>query len=87
MIKFYSWVFVVIIMIHSLLVAGMVASAVALVIYEPWYIWLPLNVWIINLAILPVRCPLTTLENYVRKKLGLPSINSFIKVHFLGKER
>ncbi len=72
------------IVIHVVLVLFLAASVPRLFIYEPWYVALPLSVWIMHLAKAPFRCPLTQLENKFRAKLGWPKIHGFINHYFLG---
>jgi hypothetical protein len=68
-----------VVLTHYLLVGAMALSIPLLFMYESWYVALPLSVWIVNLSIIPMKCPLTTLENCVRIRLGLAPIRSFIK--------
>ena len=63
---------------HYILFLALVLSMPYAAIYEPWYVSVPLVVWVLNLMTLPVRCPLTTLENYFRRKLGIPTIKGFV---------
>ena len=67
---------------HGVLVLSMAAAIPYLIILQPWYISIPVVTWIINLAVLPVRCPLTSVENYVRVKLNLPRISGFIDYYW-----
>lgn len=69
--------------VHMLIVAAMAASIPMLFIYEPWYVSLPVSVWIMHLAKAPLRCPLTQLENVIRGKLAMPKIHGFIN-HYIS---
>lgn len=71
---------------HYALLLVLAASIPMLLVYSPWYVSIPLVVWIINLFTLPVRCVLTTLENRLRAKIGLPRITGFFK-HWVLWER
>lgn len=72
---------------HYVLLLFLIASIPMLFIYEPWYVSVPVVVWIVNLMTLPVKCPLTTLENMLRRKAGLPTIRGFVSRWILFKER
>ena len=72
---------------HYALFFALVSSIPLLLINEVWYVSIPVVVWIINLMTLPVRCPLTTLENYIRKLAGLPLIKGFVSKHILFRSR
>ena len=72
---------------HYLLFLALVASMPMLLIYAPWYTSIPLVVWVVNLMTLPVKCPLTTLENVIRTKVGLPTIKGFVSKHILFRSR
>lgn len=76
--KFWRVALYLIVGSHAVLVLSMAAAIPYLIVLQPWYISVPLTTWIINLAVLPVRCPLTTLENYVRVKLNMQRISGFI---------
>lgn len=72
---------------HYALVAALAASIPMLAAYTPWYVSIPVVVWILNLFTLPVRCPLTLLENYFREKAGLTKIRGFVSRWLLFRER
>lgn len=79
--KFLLWTVVV---IHLVIVAINVIAIPVLLAYAQWYISVPLVTFLVRLAIVERRCPLTALENYIRKKVNLPTINSFIG-HYIVK--
>ena len=58
------------------------ASAPLLFINEPIWIALPLSAWIIHLALNKLDCPYTRLENYLRRKLELQEISTFISHYY-----
>ena len=48
-------------------------------ILEPWYIALPLSIWIVHLGFSrTLDCPWTRLENIYRSKCGKSEIGGFI---------
>ena len=50
----------------------------------PWYVSLPLCTFIAVISFSRVLdCPLTAMENKMRRDLGLPPIKAFIKHYFL----
>lgn len=63
---------------HYILFLALVFSMPFLAIYEPWYVSVPVIIWVLNLMTLPVKCFLTTLENWVRTRAGLPTIKGFV---------
>ncbi len=73
---------------HYALFIGLMASPVPLFLYTPWYVSVPLVSWVINIATLRgLRCPLTELENYIRRKMGIPEIKGFVSRWILFRER
>ena len=60
--------------------------SIPVVLYKgPWYISFPIVSWLINLPRAMIKCPLTELENYFRKQLGLPKIKGFLS-HYIKKK-
>ena len=49
---------------------------------EPWYYVFPVVTFLSQLACTRFNCPFTNYENKIRKKLGKPQINGFIKHYF-----
>ena len=68
--------------VHLALVFAMSVSIPLLFINQPWYVALPLSIWIMHLSKGPFRCPLTQLENKIRVDLGKPKISGFISHYF-----
>lgn len=83
---FKSLVFLTVVA-HYTLFFALVLSAPYLLIYEAWYVAIPVVVWLINLMAMPVRCPLTTLENKFRALAGMPKINGFVSRWILFREK
>ena len=69
---------------HHLGILGFLVSAPMLMIKTPFWVWLPLNTWILHLIFSPVLvCPLTIWENRLRKKLGWEKIDTFFKHYYI----
>ena len=58
-----------IITVHHLTLFTIIFSIPLLFIYEPIWVSVPLSSWIIHLGCTRNDCPLTKLENHLRKKL------------------
>lgn len=67
---------------HMAVLAGNLLTIFLLPFITPWYISLPLDSLLINFMFSAVSCPLTRLESFVRRKIGLPEIRFFIKHYF-----
>ncbi len=64
---------------HMFIIVGNIAAVFVLPFYAPWYIALPITALIINLTFSPsVGCPLTMLENRIRRSLGMREIRTFV---------
>jgi hypothetical protein len=82
--KIGFWVLVV---VHYILVCAIVSSFLIMPYMiikgnAPWYLGLPSMVFIWFFSTSPVECKLTVLENYIRKKLGMKTINGFVSHYF-----
>ena len=76
---FHSLVF-----FHHLAIIILIISPVLLVINQPFYVWAPLNIWILHLIFSPVLvCPATIWENRLRRKLGKEEIKTFFKHYYI----
>ena len=55
-----------------------------MILNAPWYISVPLFSWFLNAAIgQGWICPWTALENKYRKKVGMPTIDTFVKHYYI----
>lgn len=73
------------VLVHFIYLAGNVCAFFYLPLVVDWYIFIPLQSFIVNLAFSTVwDCQLTKLENLLRKKTGRPTINKFVK-HYIIK--
>ena len=51
---------------------------------EPFWIWVPVNIWVMHLMFSPVLvCPATIWENRLRRKLGKPEIKTFFLHYYI----
>lgn len=77
--------FKLLVFIHIIVVLCNVAAFFVLPFSEPWYVALPLCSFLLLLSFSRDQCPLTRLENKLRRKLGLTPIRGFIGHYLLGK--
>lgn len=78
---FVSFLFVVV--THVVLMFFMAAAFFVIPFYQPWYVALPLEVFIVRLVFSRSLCPLTELENTIRQKLGYKRIGGFVGNYFV----
>ena len=70
--------------IHFKVILLLVVVPFFLIFNEPFWIWVPVNIWIMHLIFSPVLvCPATIWENRLRRKLGKPKIKTFFKHYFI----
>jgi hypothetical protein len=79
--KFYL---ISVIFVHYLVVLANVISFFAAPLVLPWYIAISIMSGIVSLLTNRNPCPLTTLENKIRERLGMPRIKGFIKHYVLN---
>ncbi|MBM01724.1 MAG: hypothetical protein CL762_03295 [Chloroflexi bacterium] len=61
-----------------------IASLPVMIVKAPWYISVPLISWFLNASIgQGWICPWTTIENKLRKKVGYPQIDAFVKHYYI----
>ena len=81
---------ILIILLHCAIALGNIVALPFLIlraISDPnnWYIYLPIATFIVVISLSRVMdCPLTNLENKLRKKLNLEPIQGFVK-HYIIK--
>ena len=69
---------------HHVYIILFIASMPVMIIKAPWYISVPLISWFLNASIgQGCICPWTTLENKLRKKVGYPQIDAFVKHYYV----
>ncbi len=78
-ILFYSLV-----TIHHLFIILLILTPILSIINEPFWVWVPINVWVLHLIFSPVLvCPATIWENRLRRQMGKDEIKTFFKHYYL----
>ena len=73
-----------IIISHHTYIFLFIISLPIMILNAPWYISVPLFSWFLNAAIgQGWICPWTALENKYRKKVGMPTIDTFVKHYYI----
>lgn len=83
----YDVSFRILVLIHTVLCVVNIAAIFVLPFYQPWYVAVPVITYLGNLMLTPVSCPLTRLENRIRKKLNKPEIKQFVGHYFFSPVR
>ena len=69
---------------HHLYIVAILISIPFLIFNTSWYVSLPLLTWILYLGFSQILdCPWTNLENRYRSKIGIPTIDTFIKHYYV----
>ena len=69
---------------HHISIILLMITPVFLIINEPFWIWVPINIWIMHLMFSPVLvCPATIWENRLRRKLGKKEIKTFFLHYYI----
>tara|TARA_B100000424_G_C22734198_1_gene397875 strand:- start:201 stop:488 length:288 start_codon:yes stop_codon:yes gene_type:complete len=69
---------------HHVAIITLIASPILLIMNQPFYVWVPLNIWILHLMFSPVLvCPATIWENRLRRILGKKEIKTFFKHYYI----
>lgn len=76
-----------IITFHMSIILFNLLAMFVVIFLAPWYVSLPIASLIVNMTFSPLSCPLTRLEDSVRRKLGLPTIRHFMKYYFIDRIR
>jgi len=73
-----------VVVFHAWFVVANFLSFFVVPLMEPWYIAAPIMSLVLLLTFSKViDCPLTLLENYYRKRLGMKRIGGFVGHYFL----
>lgn len=64
---------------HYFLLGVMIMAVRELIFNTPWYVFIPLIVMIVRIGSSRSACPLSQLEAYLERKLGIPECQKFIK--------
>jgi hypothetical protein len=76
---FYSLVTV-----HHIFIILLILTPPFILIKEPFWVSIPVIVWVIHLIFSPVLvCPATIWENRLRRKLGKPEIKTFFQHYYI----
>ena len=70
--------------VHMVIVWAVIIAFFVLPCQAPWFIALPLMVYIASLVLTRVDCPLTNLENVLRQRLGKQRIGGYVG-HYIIK--
>jgi membrane protein implicated in regulation of membrane protease activity len=77
--SFYSLVFT-----HHIFILLLIITPLFVMINEPFWLWVPINIWVMHLMFSPVLvCPATIWENRLRRKLGKPEIKTFFLHYYI----
>lgn len=76
---------ILLVIAHGAIVLTNGASIAALFYYAPWYVSVPLVTYLVGAMF--GKCPLTIAENYLRRRLDLEEIDSFIEHYLWSKTR
>lgn len=66
------------VMFHLAVLFANFVSIFILPFVTPWYVSFPIITLIVNLMFTPVSCPLTKMENRIRRSLGMKEIRHFV---------
>jgi hypothetical protein len=79
----FSGLLWLVIAVHMLVIFGIVTSFFILPFRVDWFVALPLMVFIVYLTFTRVDCPLTNLENVLRRRLGKNRIGGFVGTYYI----
>lgn len=73
---------------HTILVLTNALAFFVLPLYTPWYQAIPLMTFIAWISFSrTVNCPLTAVENYIRRKLHVKEVHGFVGYYFVRPTR
>ncbi len=75
---------VLIVLFHYVVFVSFVLTTVLSLFELHWYIAIAMNALIFRVIFSPTACPLTTIENVYRKKLGMSLSRVFMKEYLLN---
>lgn len=82
--RWWMWpAFGLLVAAHLALVVGITISFLILPFLAPWYIAMPLMVFVFFFSTTRVECQLTNLENRLRRRLGMKKIGGFVGFYLL----
>jgi|3_EtaG_2_1085321.scaffolds.fasta_scaffold105684_1 hypothetical protein len=68
---------------HFVIILGNLLAIFLLPFLTPWYVAIPLISLIINLNFTPTKCPLTMLEDSLRRSMKMPEVKLFIRYYII----
>ena len=71
-----------VVFIHAFIICLNITAFFALPLEQPWYVWVPLCTMIGRVVWGAGTCPLTVLENRIRRELGMSEIKGFVFHYF-----
>lgn len=77
----------VLVIAHLLFLAGHLVAFAYLLVLAPWYVVLPCCTFQILLILSDWKCPLTVLENRLRRRLGRRAVRGFVGHYLLSPNR
>ena len=80
LVLFFFWLVVI---LHFILVFCVCVGIFVLPFVAHWCIVVPLEIYMVSLLTTSVECPLTNLENVLRRKLGYKPIGGFVGFYML----
>ena len=72
-------IFVLIVVIHYVIFVSLLASTILCWFDFPWYMCLLILTIVFRIGMSREECPLTSIENLVRRKLNMPKSTGFLK--------
>ena len=76
--------FYLLVLAHHISIILLILSPFYLILTQPFYIWIPINIWVMHLMFSPVLvCPATIWENRLRRKLEMPEIKTFFLHYYI----
>lgn len=86
--KMLKIILALLVMVHFVLVFSVAVAFILVPFREPWYVSLPICIWIVHLVTSKtLTCPLTEWENALRRRLGMRQIGGFVGFYFLKPAR
>jgi len=80
--KALKFLLMFVVLTHSIIIFCNMAAFFIAPLYCPWYVWIPMCTVIARIVSGAGVCPLTTLENKLREKIGMKPIKGFVSHYF-----
>jgi membrane protein implicated in regulation of membrane protease activity len=80
----YQILFYLLVFFHHVFIILTILTPFYVTFNEPFWIWVPINIWITHLMFSPVLvCPATIWENRLRRRLNKPEIKTFFLHYYI----